>query len=132
MILCRRMGQAPTRTVYVFFTEAAVEFEFYDKLLVSRIAQICTGDLGRRRTLKKKWTSFLKATLVCSAPESDFQFNVLHAVFMIKTTNWQESIFYGIFTQHVGEIGHLRHLCVQDGSRSRRLPERKLQRPPCR
>nr|XP_034973280.1 semaphorin-4D-like [Zootoca vivipara] len=90
--------------VYVFFTEAAVEFDFYDKLLVSRVAQICTGDLGGRRTLKKKWTSFLKATLVCSAPESNFQFNVLHAVFMIKTTNWRESIFYGIFTQQWGRL----------------------------
>ncbi|KAF7237070.1 Semaphorin-4D [Varanus komodoensis] len=28
--------------IYVFFTETAVEFEFYDKLLVSRVAQICT------------------------------------------------------------------------------------------
>jgi len=27
--------------IYVFFTETAVEFEFYDKLLVSRIARIC-------------------------------------------------------------------------------------------
>ncbi|XP_053228511.1 semaphorin-4E-like isoform X2 [Podarcis raffonei] len=90
--------------VYVFFTEAAVEFDFYDKLLVSRVAQICTADLGGRRTLKKKWTSFLKATLVCSAPESDFQFNVLHAIFMIKTTNWRESIFYGIFTQQWGRL----------------------------
>lgn len=27
--------------IFVFFTETAVDFEFYDKLLVSRIAQIC-------------------------------------------------------------------------------------------
>jgi len=27
--------------IYVFFTETAVEFEFYDKILVSRIARIC-------------------------------------------------------------------------------------------
>lgn len=27
--------------IYVFFTETAIEFEFYDKLLVSRIARIC-------------------------------------------------------------------------------------------
>lgn len=27
--------------IYVFFTETAVEFEFYDKLLVSRIARVC-------------------------------------------------------------------------------------------
>ncbi|XP_061457536.1 semaphorin-4E-like isoform X3 [Rhineura floridana] len=97
-------ASSDTDRIYVFFTETAVEFEFYDKLLVSRMAQICKGDLGGKRTLKKKWTSFLKATLVCSAPESDFQFNVLQAVFVFKTTNWRETIFYGIFTQQWGRL----------------------------
>lgn len=27
--------------IYVFFTETATEFEFYDKLRVSRVAQLC-------------------------------------------------------------------------------------------
>lgn len=32
--------------MYVFFTETAVEFEFYDKPLVSRIARVCKVNLG--------------------------------------------------------------------------------------
>ncbi|XP_013916679.1 PREDICTED: semaphorin-4D-like [Thamnophis sirtalis] len=56
--------------IYVFFTETATEFEFYDKLRVSRVAQLCKGDLGGKRTLKKKWTSFLKSTLLCSIMET--------------------------------------------------------------
>uniref|UniRef100_A0A8C5SEN8 Semaphorin-4E n=1 Tax=Laticauda laticaudata TaxID=8630 RepID=A0A8C5SEN8_LATLA len=68
--------------IYVFFTETATEFEFYDKLRVSRVAQLCKGDLGGKRTLKKRWTSFLKSTLLCSVPELQFQFNILQDVFV--------------------------------------------------
>ncbi|XP_044311835.1 semaphorin-4D-like, partial [Varanus komodoensis] len=90
--------------IYVFFTETAVEFEFYDKLLVSRVAQICTGDLGGKRMLRKRWTSFLKSTLACSVPESDFQFNVLQDIFVLKTTKRHQTIFYGLFTQQWGKL----------------------------
>uniref|UniRef100_A0A8C6VDT8 Sema domain-containing protein n=1 Tax=Naja naja TaxID=35670 RepID=A0A8C6VDT8_NAJNA len=69
--------------IYVFFTETATEFEFYDKLRVSRVAQLCKGDLGGKRTLKKRWTSFLKSTLLCSVPELQFQFNILQDVFVL-------------------------------------------------
>ncbi|KAJ6664323.1 hypothetical protein lerEdw1_008542 [Lerista edwardsae] len=90
--------------IYIFFTETAVEFEFYNKLLISRIAQICKDDLGGKRILKKRWTSFLKTTLVCSAPESDFQFNIIQDAFVLKAANWRENIFYGIFTQQWGRL----------------------------
>ncbi|KAM6465777.1 semaphorin-4E-like [Liasis olivaceus] len=90
--------------IYVFFTETAIEFEFYDKLRVSRIAQLCKSDLGGKRTLKKRWTSFLKSTLICSVPELQFQFNVLQDVFVVKNSNWWETIFYGIFTQQWGKL----------------------------
>uniref|UniRef100_A0A8C8VIY1 Semaphorin-4E n=1 Tax=Pelusios castaneus TaxID=367368 RepID=A0A8C8VIY1_9SAUR len=87
--------------IYVFFTETAVEYEFYDKLLVSRIARVCKGDHGGKRILQKRWTSFLKARLTCSGPESNFQFNIVQDVFLLKTTDWRETIFYGIFTQQL-------------------------------
>ncbi|XP_063145337.1 semaphorin-4E-like [Candoia aspera] len=90
--------------IYVFFTETAIEFEFYDKLRVSRIAQLCKGDLGGKRTLKKRWTSFLKSTLICSVPELQFQFNVLQDVFVVKNSSWRETMFYGIFTQQWGNL----------------------------
>ncbi|XP_038628290.1 semaphorin-4E-like isoform X2 [Tachyglossus aculeatus] len=90
--------------IYVFFSETAVEFEFYDKLLVSRIARVCKNDLGGRHLLQNKWTSFLKATLICSAPESNFQFNIVQDVFLLKTADWKETIFYGIFVQQWGKL----------------------------
>ncbi|XP_044541288.1 semaphorin-4D-like [Gracilinanus agilis] len=90
--------------IYVFFTETAIEFEFYEKPLVSRIARVCKGDLGGKRLLQKRWTSFLKATLICSLPESDFYFNIVQDVFLLKTGNWRETIFYGIFMQQWGKL----------------------------
>ncbi|KAG7282111.1 hypothetical protein CRUP_008223 [Coryphaenoides rupestris] len=62
--------------IYYFFTEVSVEYEFFGKLLIPRVARVCKGDLGGQRTLQKKWTSFLKAKLVCSMPELNFVFNV--------------------------------------------------------
>ncbi|XP_070588544.1 semaphorin-4E-like [Erythrolamprus reginae] len=90
--------------IYVFFTETSTEFEFYDKLRVSRVAQLCKGDLGGKRPLTKKWTSFLKSTLLCSVPELQFQFNILQDVFVVKNSNWRETIIYGIFTQQWGKL----------------------------
>ncbi|NXP14899.1 SEM4E protein, partial [Thinocorus orbignyianus] len=88
--------------IYVFFTETAVEFDFYDKLLVSRIARICRGDLGGKRILQRRWTSFLKSRLSCAVPELNFQFDILQDIFLLRGRKWQDSIFYGIFSQQWG------------------------------
>uniref|UniRef100_A0A672UY54 Sema domain-containing protein n=1 Tax=Strigops habroptila TaxID=2489341 RepID=A0A672UY54_STRHB len=85
--------------IYVVFTETAVEFEFYDKLLVSRIARVCRGDLGGKRVLQRRWTSFLKSRLSCSIPELNFHFNIVQDIFLLRKRRWQDSIFYGIFSQ---------------------------------
>ncbi|XP_077187755.1 semaphorin-4E-like [Paroedura picta] len=97
-------SRTSTDRIYVFFTETAIEFEYYGKVLVSRVAQICTNDLGGKRVLKNRWTSFLKSTLLCSVVELDFQFNVIQDVFMLKGTGGRETIFYGIFTQQWGKL----------------------------
>ncbi|CAM9727720.1 unnamed protein product [Bubo scandiacus] len=90
--------------VYVFFTKTAVEFEFYDKLLVSRIARICRGDLGGKRILQRRWTSFLKSRLSCSIPELNFHFNIVQDIFLLRRRKWQDSIFYGISSQQWGRL----------------------------
>lgn len=56
------------------------------------------GDLGGQRTLQKKWTSFLKAKLVCSMPELNFVFNVVHDIFILKGETWRDTVIYGVFT----------------------------------
>nr|XP_006640154.1 PREDICTED: semaphorin-4E-like [Lepisosteus oculatus]XP_015221016.1 PREDICTED: semaphorin-4E-like [Lepisosteus oculatus]XP_015221017.1 PREDICTED: semaphorin-4E-like [Lepisosteus oculatus]XP_015221018.1 PREDICTED: semaphorin-4E-like [Lepisosteus oculatus]XP_015221019.1 PREDICTED: semaphorin-4E-like [Lepisosteus oculatus]XP_015221020.1 PREDICTED: semaphorin-4E-like [Lepisosteus oculatus]XP_015221021.1 PREDICTED: semaphorin-4E-like [Lepisosteus oculatus]XP_015221022.1 PREDICTED: semaphorin-4E len=87
--------------VYLFFSESAVEYDFFSKLPVSRVARVCKGDLGGQRTLQKKWTSFLKARLDCSAPGHSLPF-VVQDVFLLHSADWRESIFYAVFVPQSG------------------------------
>ncbi|XP_038150890.1 semaphorin-4D isoform X3 [Cyprinodon tularosa] len=101
----KQKGDGEDDKIYYFFTEVSVEYEFFGKLLIPRVARVCKGDLGGQRTLQKKWTSFLKAKLVCSMPELNFVFNVVHDVFILKGKDWRDTIFYGVFTSQWGNVG---------------------------
>ncbi|XP_048844867.1 semaphorin-4E-like [Brienomyrus brachyistius] len=83
--------------VYLFFNEVAVEYDFYKKLMVSRVARVCKGDLGGQRTLQRRWTSFLKARLDCPVLESSMPF-IMQDAFLWRDSNWKTSIFYAVFT----------------------------------
>ncbi|XP_072516478.1 semaphorin-4E [Salminus brasiliensis] len=83
--------------IYMFFSENAVEFDFYSKLVVSRVARICKSDRGGLRTLQRKWTSFLKATLDCPVPGNILPY-VIQDVYHVRYDNWRENMFYAIFT----------------------------------
>lgn len=87
--------------VYLFFSENAVEYDFYSKVAVSRVARVCKGDMGGQRTLQKRWTSFLKARLDCSLPGPSLP-PIVQDVFLLKHKDWRESIFYAIFTPQSG------------------------------
>ncbi|XP_076995654.1 semaphorin-4D isoform X1 [Tamandua tetradactyla] len=91
--------------VYFFFTEVSVEYEFVFKLLIPRIARVCKGDQGGLRILQKKWTSFLKARLICSQPDSNLLFNVLQDVFVLRSPGLQEPVFYAVFTPQLNNVG---------------------------
>ncbi|XP_054896335.1 semaphorin-4D isoform X3 [Poeciliopsis prolifica] len=101
----KHRGDGEDDKIYYFFTEVSVEYEFFGKLLIPRVARVCKGDLGGERTLQKKWTSFLKAKLVCSMPELNFVFNVVHDVFILKGRDWRDTLFYGVFTSQWGNVG---------------------------
>ncbi|KAJ3610776.1 hypothetical protein NHX12_022867, partial [Muraenolepis orangiensis] len=61
--------------LFFFFTEASEEQAAGNTHgRVARVARVC----------KKRWTSFLKARLVCSLPEFHFHFNVLRSVFLLR------------------------------------------------
>ncbi|NXS74588.1 SEM4C protein, partial [Pandion haliaetus] len=90
--------------VYFFFSERAVEYDCYAEQVVARVARVCKGDVGGARTLQKKWTTFLKARLVCSAPEQQLHFNRLQAVFTLPGTNWQDTTFFGVFQARWGDV----------------------------
>ncbi|XP_055969894.1 semaphorin-4B [Sorex fumeus] len=86
--------------IYFFFSEIGREFEFFEDTVVSRVARICKGDEGGERVLQQRWTSFLKAQLVCSRPGDGFPFNVLQDVFTLSPSphDWRDTLFYGVFT----------------------------------
>uniref|UniRef100_F6VD85 Semaphorin-4B n=1 Tax=Monodelphis domestica TaxID=13616 RepID=F6VD85_MONDO len=95
--------------IYFFFSETGKEFDFFENTIVSRIARVCKGDLGGERVLQRRWTSFLKAQLLCSRPSDGFPFNVLQDVFVLSPgpKDWQDTLFYGVFTSqwHQGAAG---------------------------
>lgn len=58
------------------------------------------GDKGGERVLQKKWTTFLKAQLLCSLPEDGFPFNIIQDMFVLTPSkeDWKNTVFYGVFT----------------------------------
>nr|XP_046232458.1 semaphorin-4G [Scatophagus argus] len=84
--------------IYFFFTERSQEQIAYpSQTKVSRVARVCKNDWGGQRTLQRKWTSFLKARMVCSVPEYELHLNILRSVFVLQGRDAQSSVFYGIF-----------------------------------
>uniref|UniRef100_A0A8C8VJ74 Semaphorin-4D n=1 Tax=Pelusios castaneus TaxID=367368 RepID=A0A8C8VJ74_9SAUR len=91
--------------VYFFFTEMSVEYEFVGKLMIPRISRVCKRDQGGLRTLQKKWTSFLKARLICTTPDKNLVFNIIKDVFILKSPSLKEPVIYGIFTPQLNNVG---------------------------
>uniref|UniRef100_A0A8C9SLP5 Sema domain, immunoglobulin domain (Ig), short basic domain, secreted, (semaphorin) 3E n=1 Tax=Scleropages formosus TaxID=113540 RepID=A0A8C9SLP5_SCLFO len=54
--------------VYFFFTEKVPDAESGNSAVYARIGRVCANDVGGRRMLVNKWTSFLKTRLICSVP----------------------------------------------------------------
>ncbi|XP_070967981.1 semaphorin-3D-like [Oncorhynchus clarkii lewisi] len=87
--------------VYIFFKETAVESSQWDKRVYNRVARVCKNDVGGKRSLINRWSTFLKARLVCSVPGPaglDTQFDELEDVFMLETKDSQNPIIYGVFS----------------------------------
>ncbi|KAI7791369.1 semaphorin-4E [Triplophysa rosa] len=97
--------------IYMFFNENAIEYDFYSKLLVSRVAKVCKGDMGGQRTLQRKWTSFLKARLDCSVPEPSLPY-IIQDVFHARHKKWRNSIFYAIFTSQSSTTDQTSAICA--------------------
>ncbi|KAF7239604.1 Semaphorin-4B [Varanus komodoensis] len=92
--------------VYFFFSESGKEFNFFEDTIVSRIARVCKGDVGGERVLQRRWTTFLKAQLLCAPPEGGFPFNVLQDIFVLTPGgHWPQTTFYGVFTSQWGRRG---------------------------
>ncbi|KAM6170404.1 semaphorin-3B isoform 1-T1 [Rhynchocyon petersi] len=87
--------------IYFFFRELAVEAApALGRLSVSRVGQICRNDVGGQRSLVNKWTTFLKARLVCSmlGVEGDTHFDQLRDVFLLPSRDRQNPMLYAVFS----------------------------------
>ncbi|XP_077451837.1 semaphorin-3D [Stigmatopora argus] len=85
--------------IYFFFRE--VSWEGNDKSVLSRVARVCKNDVGGLRSLTNKWTTFLKARLVCSVPGPegvDTHFDELQDIFMLPTRDPKNPTVYAVFT----------------------------------
>uniref|UniRef100_A0AAQ5Z0B0 Semaphorin-3D n=1 Tax=Amphiprion ocellaris TaxID=80972 RepID=A0AAQ5Z0B0_AMPOC len=85
--------------IYFFFRE--VSWEGNDKSILSRVARVCKNDVGGLRSLTNKWTTFLKARLVCSIPGPDgvdTHFDELQDIFLLPTRDDKNPIVYAVFT----------------------------------
>ncbi|NP_001084878.1 semaphorin 4G S homeolog [Xenopus laevis] len=80
--------------IYYFFNEKVVEesSSFLGSKTAS-IARVCKSDLGGKKILQRKWTSFLKARLVCYMPF----YEVLQSAYTLELGTWDTTIFYGAF-----------------------------------
>ncbi|CAN0319858.1 unnamed protein product [Lampetra fluviatilis] len=99
--------------VYLFFTEAAQEFDFYSsKVAVPRVARVCTGDRGGQSFLQRKWTSFVKALLPCSVPGENLFFPSVRDVFVLRPKEgWRNITFYAAFTSTAVGGGAVSAVC---------------------
>uniref|UniRef100_A0A8C5DJB5 Sema domain-containing protein n=1 Tax=Gouania willdenowi TaxID=441366 RepID=A0A8C5DJB5_GOUWI len=91
--------------IYFFFREIAMEFNYLEKVVVSRVARVCKRDQGgSQRVLEKQWTSFLKARLNCSIPgDSHFYFNLLHSTSPVIRMHGRD-IILGVFSTPANSI----------------------------
>ncbi|KAA8586096.1 hypothetical protein FQN60_007665, partial [Etheostoma spectabile] len=86
--------------IYFFFSEVGREYDFIDKCIVSRVAQICMSDVGGQRTLQRRWTTFAKAQLLCQA-DNELPYNVIQDIDTLPPAEGapaDDTVFYGIFT----------------------------------
>ncbi|MED6279840.1 hypothetical protein CHARACLAT_004827 [Characodon lateralis] len=84
--------------IYFFFTEIAKEHDLYTN--VPRVVRVCKSDVGGMKTLQRRWTTFLKAQLVCEDKPSGQRYNILTDVFTARHSSGDPSSthFYGLFT----------------------------------
>ncbi|XP_032996531.1 semaphorin-3D-like isoform X1 [Lacerta agilis] len=92
--------------VYFFFRETAVEAGQWERRRIyTRVARVCKNDVGGKHSLINRWSTFLKARLVCSIPGlqgTETHFDQLEDVFLLHTRNAQNPLIYGLFTVSSG------------------------------
>uniref|UniRef100_A0A8C4YYA9 Sema domain, immunoglobulin domain (Ig), short basic domain, secreted, (semaphorin) 3Gb n=1 Tax=Gadus morhua TaxID=8049 RepID=A0A8C4YYA9_GADMO len=93
--------QANDDKLYFFFREKSLDSTGGNNpIMVSRVGRVCLNDDGGQRSLVNKWTTFLKARLVCSVTGGDgveTHFDELRDVFILPTQDARNPVVYGVF-----------------------------------
>ncbi|XP_061571175.1 semaphorin-3aa [Cololabis saira] len=87
--------------IFLFFKENAMDGEHAGKATIARIGQLCKNDMGGHRSLVNKWTTFLKARLMCSVPGVngiDTHFDELQDVYLMSSKDPKNPVIYAVFT----------------------------------
>uniref|UniRef100_A0A665VL36 Semaphorin-3C n=1 Tax=Echeneis naucrates TaxID=173247 RepID=A0A665VL36_ECHNA len=87
--------------LYFFFRERLTDNNGNTKNIHTMVARVCPNDIGGQRSLVNKWTTFLKARMVCSVLEEDgteTHFDELENVFLLETDQPKGLLVFGVFT----------------------------------
>uniref|UniRef100_A0A4W6BYY4 Semaphorin-3C n=1 Tax=Lates calcarifer TaxID=8187 RepID=A0A4W6BYY4_LATCA len=87
--------------LYFFFRERLTDNNGNTKNIHTMVARVCPNDIGGQRSLVNKWTTFLKARMVCSVLEEDgteTHFDELENVFLLETDQPKSLLVFGVFT----------------------------------
>ncbi|XP_007114008.1 semaphorin-3F isoform X3 [Physeter macrocephalus] len=99
--------------LYFFFRERSAEAP-QSPAVYARIGRICLNDDGGHCCLVNKWSTFLKARLVCSVPGEDgieTHFDELQDVFVQQTQDVRNPVIYAVFTSS-GSVFRGSAVCV--------------------
>ncbi|XP_054537914.1 semaphorin-3G isoform X2 [Pan troglodytes] len=88
--------------VYFFFSETVPSPDGgSNHVTVSRVGRVCVNDAGGQRVLVNKWSTFLKARLVCSVPGpggAETHFDQLEDVFLLWPKAGKSLEVYALFS----------------------------------
>ncbi|KAM4021859.1 semaphorin-3F isoform 3-T4 [Anomaloglossus baeobatrachus] len=86
--------------LYFFFREKSTDSP-HSPTVYSRIGRVCLNDDGGHCCLVNKWSTFLKARLICSVPGEDgieTHFDELQDVFIQQTQDNKNPVIYAVFS----------------------------------
>ncbi|XP_044156560.1 semaphorin-3F isoform X3 [Bufo gargarizans] len=86
--------------LYFFFREKSTDSP-HSPTVYSRIGRVCLNDDGGHCCLVNKWSTFLKARLICSVPGADgieTHFDELQDVFIQQTQDNKNPVIYAVFS----------------------------------
>ncbi|XP_057411166.1 semaphorin-3G isoform X3 [Balaenoptera acutorostrata] len=87
--------------VYFFFSETVPSPDGGPGRVISRVGRVCVNDAGGQRVLVSKWSTFLKARLLCSVPGpggAETHFDQLEDVFLLWPNAGKSLEVYALFS----------------------------------